>query len=75
MLTGASNTGTEVVAGSVYRDLDGSLVQLLNIERDLCHWVAMMQGPSVVQITHIDNFRRRFRAFETSSSRPVKLSA
>lgn len=74
MGTGAS-VGVAVVAGNVYRDLDGSLVHLLDVEHDLCHWVLIAQGPTGVQVTHIDNFRRRFRALDPVSLGPVGLSA
>ena len=52
-----------LVPGSVYRDLDGSLVHLVAVERDLCSWVAATDAEKNRQVTHLENFRRRFRSF------------
>ena len=53
-----------LVPGSVYRDLDGSLVHLVAVDRDLCSWVAVTDNEKNRQVTHRENFRRRFRSFE-----------
>lgn len=75
MVTGADIEMTVVVAGNVYRDLDGSLVHLLNVERDLCQWTAIAEGPTMVQVTHIENFRRRFRGLDPASLGQMQRSA
>jgi hypothetical protein len=64
-----------LVPGEIYRDLDGSLVRLLDVERDLCHWVSISTSLEPIRITHRDNFRRRFRPFEKAPEAKVKLSA
>ena len=53
-----------LIPGGVYRDLDGSLVHLVAVERDLCSWVAATDAEKNRQVTHRENFRRRFRSFE-----------
>ena len=50
--------------GRLYRDLDGSLVHLVYVDRDLCSWVALNDSEKKRQVTHRENFRRRFRRFE-----------
>ena len=64
-----------MVAGEVYRDLDGSLVRLLEVKRDLCSWVPINGAPAGVQVTHADNFRRRFRSFDSVPAGDMKRSA
>ncbi|HET7184552.1 MAG TPA: hypothetical protein VFI82_07690 [Terriglobales bacterium] len=43
-----------------YRDLDGQIVRLIKVDRNLCTWVAVGSGDAVKQVTHHDNFVRRF---------------
>ncbi len=50
--------------GRLYRDLDGSLVHLVSVDRELCIWVSVSRGDRKHQVTHRDNFQRRFRCFE-----------
>ena len=53
-----------LVPGRLFRDLDGSLVHLLSIERDLCSWIAINTAEADQQVTHRENFLRRFRSFD-----------
>ena len=53
-----------LVPGRLFRDLDGSLVHLLSIERDLCSWIPINTAEADRQVTHRENFRRRFRSFD-----------
>jgi len=53
-----------LMPGRVYRDLDGTLVHLVAVDRDLCSWIAATDAEKKRQVTHRENFRRRFRAFE-----------
>ena len=53
-----------LVPGRLYRDLDGSLVHLVSVKRDLCSWVALSDAERNRQVTHSENFRRRFRLFD-----------
>lgn len=53
--------------GRLYRDLDGSLVHLVSVDRDLCSWVAITDTERNRQVTHRENFRRRFRSFEDNN--------
>jgi hypothetical protein len=50
--------------GRLFRDLDGSLVHLVSVDRDLCSWVAVSDADKNRQVTHRENFRRRFRSFD-----------
>jgi len=50
--------------GRLYRDLDGSIVHLVQVDRDLCSWVALSDAEKNRQVTHCENFRRRFRSFD-----------
>ncbi len=50
--------------GRLYRDLDGSLVHLVSVDHDLCSWVAISDSGKKRHVTHRENFRRRFRAFD-----------
>ena len=59
-----------LVPGRLFRDLDGSLVHLVSVERDLCSWVSISIAEADRQITHRDNFRRRFRSFDTPDFEP-----
>lgn len=43
-----------------YRDLDGQIVRLIKVDKNLCTWVAVSGGDAVTQVTHHDNFVRRF---------------
>jgi hypothetical protein len=54
-----------LVPGRLFRDLDGSLVHLVSVEHDLCSWVPISAAETNQQVTHRDNFRRRFRSFDT----------
>ncbi|MGH9523340.1 MAG: hypothetical protein ACRD3E_12505 [Terriglobales bacterium] len=65
----------EIAPGKVYQDLDGSLVQLLDINRNLCSWVPINGAPASVQVTHAENFRRRFRSFDVIQAIDIKRSA
>lgn len=49
-----------LIPGDVYRDLDGELVQLLGVDRDLCCWTPLSQPLAGREITHRDNFVLRF---------------
>ena len=64
-----------LVPGRVYRDLDGTLVHLVAVERGLCSWVAATDGQKAYQVTHSENFRRRFRAFDDQEIDPAKAAA
>lgn len=64
-----------IVPGRVYRDLDGTLVHLVAVERDLCSWVAATDGQKTRQVTHSENFRRRFRAFDEQEIDPSTAAA
>ena len=52
------------MAAAAFYDLDGTLVHLVEVKRDLCSWVAATDAAKKRQITHHENFRRRFRAFD-----------
>jgi hypothetical protein len=52
--------------GVVYHDLDGQLVQLVNVKKNLCTWVPIPQGEASRQVTHRDNFVRRFTPLKNS---------
>ncbi len=47
--------------GKVYRDLDGELVCLVEVRKNLCTWVPLTQAEKSRQVTHRDNFLRRFK--------------
>ncbi|MBZ5511483.1 MAG: hypothetical protein LAN70_09980 [Acidobacteriia bacterium] len=53
--------------GGIYRDLDGQLVLLVNVKKGLCTWVPVAQGETARQVTHRDNFVRRFTPLKKSS--------
>ena len=53
--------------GVVYRDLDGQLVLLVNVKKNLCTWVPVAQGEAARQVTHRDNFVRRFTPLKNSN--------
>ena len=53
--------------GRLYRDFDGSLVHLVAVERELCSWIAVTDAEKNRQVTHRENFRRRFRSFDKDS--------
>lgn len=52
-----------LTAGELYRDLDGSLVNLIAVENDLCYWTWLADSEDNQAVTHRDNFVRRFRPF------------
>ena len=54
--------------GLVYRDLDGQFVRLVKLTKNLCTWVPVAQGEAARQVTHRDNFVRRFTAIIRSGS-------
>ena len=54
----------KLVPGRLFRDLDGSLIHLISVERDLCRWVAISDAANKCQVTHRENFRRRFRSYD-----------
>lgn len=64
-----------IAPGQVYRDLDGSLVHLLGVRSDLCTWVPIGGSPATVQVTHSENFRRRFRKLDSNGPAHLKRSA
>ena len=53
--------------GLVYRDLDGQLVRLVKLTKNLCTWVPIAQGEAARQATHRDNFVRRFIPLKKST--------
>jgi hypothetical protein len=53
--------------GAVYRDLDGQLVRVVRLTRNLCTWVPISQGEASRQITHRDYFVRRFTPLKKSN--------
>jgi len=53
--------------GAVYRDLDGQLVRVVKLTRSLCTWVPAAPGEAARQVTHRDNFLRRFTPLKKSS--------
>ena len=53
--------------GEVYRDIDGQLVRLVKLTKNLCTWVPIAQGKAARQATHRDNFVRRFTPLKKSS--------
>ncbi|MBZ5566729.1 MAG: hypothetical protein LAN64_02640 [Acidobacteriia bacterium] len=44
----------------IYRDLDGTLVLVVEVSRNLCTWVPVTVGEESRHVTHRDNFLRRF---------------
>ena len=52
--------------GLVYRDLDGQFVRLVKLTKSLCTWVPVAQGEAAGQVTHRDNFVRRFTPLKNS---------
>ncbi len=72
MSSGPKNTF--FTPGRLYRDLDGSLVHLVSVDRELCSWVAVSDAEKNRQVTHRENFRRRFRAFDDAEF-PAKAAA
>jgi hypothetical protein len=46
--------------GRIYRDLDGGLVQVVKVSKNLCTWVPLSNSERTRQVTHRDNFIRRF---------------
>ena len=52
--------------GAVYRDLDGQLVRLVKLTKNLCTWVPIAQGEAARQITRRDYFLRRFTPLKKS---------
>ena len=60
----AGGVKDRLIPGRLFRDLDGSIVHLVAVERDLCSWVAVTDAEKNRQVTHRENFRRRFRSFD-----------
>ncbi|MGB9106907.1 MAG: hypothetical protein WCC59_19280 [Terriglobales bacterium] len=58
--------------GAVYRDLDGQLVRLVKLTKNLCTWVPVAQGEAARQVTHRDYFLRRFTPLKKSN---LKIAA
>jgi hypothetical protein len=56
-----------VEQASIYRDLDGQLVWLVEVKRNLCTWVAISEADKTRQVTHRDNFFRRFTPLKKAS--------
>jgi len=50
-----------LLPGQIYRDLDGGLVQVVSVDRELCCWISLTQAWPARQVTHRDNFLQRFR--------------
>ena len=48
-------------SGRIYRDFDGQLVQLVAVKKNLCTWVPVSREQAWGQVTHRDNFVRRFK--------------
>ncbi len=53
--------------GVVYRDLDGQLVRLVKLTKNLCTWVPIAQREAARQVTHRDYFVRRFTPLKKSN--------
>jgi hypothetical protein len=53
-----------LIPGRLYRDLDGSIIHLVAVDREVCSWVAASDAEENRQVTHCENFRRRFRTFD-----------
>ncbi len=53
--------------GLVYRDLDGQLVRLVKLTKNLCTWVPITQREAARQVTHRDYFLRRFTPLKKSN--------
>lgn len=66
-----SPPGREPQQGRIYRDLDGELVRLLEVRKNLCTWVPVSEGEKTRQVTHRDNFLRRFTPFNVSDGKIV----
>jgi hypothetical protein len=58
-----------VQQGRVYRDFDGKLVLVVKVKKDLCTWVPVAEAEKTRQITHRDNFVRRFTSLKKRSYR------
>jgi hypothetical protein len=56
-----------VEQGSIYRDLDGQLVCLVKVKRNLCTWVPISEADKTRQVTHCDNFVQRFTTLKKKS--------
>ncbi len=54
----------ELVIDDVYRDVDGSLVQLLTVADNICCWSLLGSASDEKQMSHRDNFVRRFVAVQ-----------
>lgn len=53
-------------SGRIYRDFDGQLVQLVQVKKNLCTWVPVSAEQDRGQVTHRDNFVRRFKPLKKS---------
>jgi hypothetical protein len=53
---------TQLQIGRLFRDVDGTLVHLKGILKDICIWTADVptSDGALGGATHMDNFRRRF---------------
>lgn len=58
--------------GGVYRDVDGSLVRLVAVENNICCWVPQSCASDSHQMSHRDNFVRRFVQVRLLSKRRPK---
>ncbi len=67
-----SERHAELIAGALYRDMDGTVVHLLAVDRDLCSWVPLSSQVAPVQVTHAENFRLRFRRWYELEPLPPK---
>lgn len=56
--------------GSIYRDVDGQLVELVGVRDDLCSWAPVTAAEKICQVTHRENFLRRFVRQRVAASQP-----
>jgi hypothetical protein len=61
-----SPVASRLKRGGFYRDLDGRLVRLVRIERELCTWITVSE-PESTQTSHRENFLRRFRSLDDNA--------
>ena len=52
--------------GTIYRDLDGALVRVIEVSKTLCAWVPISVREKSREVTHRDNFLRRFTPLKKS---------
>ena len=54
-----------LVPGQIFRDVDGELVQLISVDRELCCWIPLTEAWAARQVTHRENFAQRFHPVST----------